>query len=57
MRGLSRQEAERDEHVHRCTCGAWRYVTNDCAVCATLRGVSYGLSTNRTTSAQDNYLP
>jgi hypothetical protein len=36
---------EKKENVARCTCGAWKYEGNNCAVCATLRGVTNELPT------------
>jgi len=38
MRDLSRRAGGKDDHVHRCTCGAWSYTGIACATCATMRG-------------------
>lgn len=42
MRGLSRRQGGQDDHVYRCTCGAWTYTGIACAVCATMRGEDDG---------------
>jgi hypothetical protein len=57
VRGVSYRDGGQDEKITRCTCGAWKYEGTDCATCATLRGVSYELSTNRTTGTTDDVLP
>ena len=38
MRGLSRHRGGKDEHVYRCTCGAWAYLGVPCGTCGLLRG-------------------
>jgi len=43
MRELSNRVGGVDEKVRRCICGAWTYEGNDCAACATLRGVQNGM--------------
>jgi hypothetical protein len=57
MREPSKLFTRNNENVTRCTCGAWKYEGNQCAVCATLRGVENGLSTYGTTAAPDDLLP
>lgn len=39
---LSVREGGREEHVYRCTCGAWTYTGIACATCAIMRGESDG---------------
>ena len=46
MRDLSRRAGGKDDHVHRCTCGAWKYEGQECATCATKRGQEDGMDRN-----------
>lgn len=43
MRDLSRRAGGKDDHVYRCTCGAWNYEGQECATCATKRGQEDGM--------------
>jgi len=43
MRDLSRRAGGKDDHVHRCTCGAWKYEGQECATCAAMRGEHDGM--------------
>jgi hypothetical protein len=46
---LSVRQGGRDEHVHRCICGAWSYTGVACATCAIMRGEHDGMDEQRTT--------